>query len=75
MLKVKNQIVTLLIQMACMHQQLNATEALQLANDLTEGNEIQEEVIAWKKKFLHYKEATDRNDVTRMLGRDIGMDS
>ena len=68
MLKVENQIVVLLIQMARMHQPLNATEALQLANDLTEGNEIQEEVIAWKKKHSHYKEVTDRNDVTRMLG-------
>jgi len=68
MLKVENQIVALLIQMAHMHQPLNATEALQLANDLTEGNEIQEEVIAWKKKHSYYKEATDRNDVTRMLG-------
>ena len=42
---------------------------MQLANDLTEGNEIQEEVIAWKKKHLHYKEETDENDVrTRTLG-------
>jgi len=50
MLKVENQIVALLVQMAHMHQPLNATaEALQLANDLTEGNTIQEEVIAWKK--------------------------
>ena len=68
MLKVDNQIVALLIQMARMHQPLNATEVLQLANDLTEGSEIQEEVIAWKKKHLHYKEETDKNDVTRMLG-------
>jgi len=67
MLKVENQIVTLLIQMAHMHQPLNATEALHLANDLTEGNEIQEEVITWKKKHLHYKEETDKNKVTRML--------
>ena len=51
-----------------MHQPLNATEALHLANDLTEGNEIQEEVIAWKKKYLHYKEETDENDVRRTLG-------
>ena len=53
-----------------MHQPLNATETLQLANDLTERNEIQEEVIAWKKKHSDYKEETDKNDVRGVLGAE-----
>jgi len=33
--------------MAHMHQPLNATEALQLANNLVDGQDIKIEVIEW----------------------------
>ena len=52
--------------MACMHQPLNATEALQCANDLVDGEEIDKEVIEWKKKHIHFKD--EENNICRTLG-------
>ena len=49
-----------------MHQPLNATEALQLANDLVDRKEIEKEVIKWKKKHVHFKDEED--NICRTLG-------
>ena len=76
MLNVENQIVMLLIQMAHMCQPLNATEVLQLASDLTEGNEIQQEVLPGKRKICTTKKRQTKMMLEQeCLEMDTGMDS
>ena len=70
--KVESQIVVLLIQMAHMHQPLNATEAFQLANDLVDGEEIEKEVIKWKRNM--YTSKRKKTTFVEHLVLDTGKD-
>ena len=67
MLAVEPQIVMLLQQMAKMHQHLNSSEALALANSLIEGTDIEKQVREWKNNNSYMK----NDEATRLiLGKD-----
>ncbi len=50
MAPVEEYIISLITQMAKMHQPLNVSEGLNLANALIEGTEWEEKIVAFKLK-------------------------